>query len=369
MADYVMIGDIFESVDNMQIIRNNSQNDDGTDTVVGVDWFKFRETTANTFFVSGNTWIGMGQNAEQLRISRRDADVFTLRREEGTLLSNYKFFRIRWEGYNVHGSFNDSTRLVWDAVFFDTGDIVLNIVEAPSNPSNLGECVLYTKSKNISFSIAKGKVVTFLHKDDVGNDYELSDLTPSFLDPYNRRYLFKDDEGIYYTIVEEELTPIEETELTAEVFETYGIPDLPDGNMLIGLKNPTILYWHDSMNRFPDMNLKYKAVPKPQVLYSENINMSDYSILGIEKVTCDCDEKCLFAVSFDDGENWFGYVNNNWVKFTEETSEMSKAALEGISSDAWAEKATTGMLKYRFVLSGADGYINNVITDYLNTEE
>ena len=57
MADYVMIGDIFESVDNMQIIRNNSQNDDGTDTVVGVDWFKFRETTANTFFVSGNTWI------------------------------------------------------------------------------------------------------------------------------------------------------------------------------------------------------------------------------------------------------------------------------------------------------------------------
>ena len=187
MADYVMIGDIFESVDNMQIIRNNSQNDDGTDTVVGVDWFKFRETTANTFFVSGNTWIGMGQNAEQLRISRRDADVFTLRREEGTLLSNYKFFRIRWEGYNVHGSFNDSTRLVWDAVFFHTGDIVLNIVEAPSNPSNLGECVLYTKSKNISFSIAKGKVVTFLHKDDVGNDYELSDLTPSFLDPYNRR--------------------------------------------------------------------------------------------------------------------------------------------------------------------------------------
>ena len=77
MADYVMIGDIFESVDNMQIIRNNSQNDDGTDTVVGVDWFKFRETTANTFFVSGNTWIGMGQNAEQLRISRRDAIMST----------------------------------------------------------------------------------------------------------------------------------------------------------------------------------------------------------------------------------------------------------------------------------------------------
>lgn len=96
-------------------------------------------------------------------------------------------------------------------------------------------CALY-KIQEYLILDSKGKVVTFLHKDDVGNDYELSDLTPSFLDPYNRRYLFKDDEGIYYTIVEEELTPIEETELTAEVFETYGIPDLPDGNMLIGLK-------------------------------------------------------------------------------------------------------------------------------------
>ena len=35
------------------------------------------------------------------------------------------------------------------------------------------------------------------------------------------------------------------------------------------------------------MKLDYKGVPKPQVLYSENIDMSHYTILGIEKVTCD----------------------------------------------------------------------------------
>ena len=93
--------------------------------------------------------------------------------------------------------------------------------------------------------------------------------------------------------------------------------------------------------------------------------MSYSSILGIEKVSCDCDEKCLFAVSFDDGDTWHGYVNNNWVKFTEESSGMSKAAIEAISSDAWAEKATTGMIKYRFVLSGADGFITSVITNFL----
>lgn len=369
MADYIMLEDIFESTDNMEILRNNSLNDDGIDTVTGVDWFNFRKTTATNFYVSGNSWIGIGQNAEQLKISCRDADLYTLRREEGTLLANYQFFRIRWEGYSVHGNQSAETRLIWDALFFDTGDIVLYFVEVPSSAANIGECILYTNSNNISFTIGKGKIVSFLHQDDEGNEYELSDVPPVFLDPYNRRYLFKDGEGVFYTITEDTLTAIEETELTAEVFETYGIPELPDGNMLLGLKDPTILYWHDSYNRFPEMKIKYKGVPKPQVIYSENIDMSDTSILGIEKVTCDCDEKCLFAVSFDNGDTWLGYVNNSWVKFTEETSGMSKAAIEAVSSDAWAEKATTGMIKYRFVISGAEGFITSVITDFLNTEE
>lgn len=50
------------------------------------------------------------------------------------------------------------------------------------------------------------------------------------------------------------------------------------------------------------MKISYKGVPKPQVIYSEDIDMSDASILGIEKVTCDCDEKCLFAVSLTGGK-------------------------------------------------------------------
>lgn len=369
MADYVMLEDIFETTDYMQVLRDNSLNDDGTDTVAGVDWFNFREIAAANFYVSGNTWIGIGQNSEQLKISRRDADLLTLRREEGTLFAYYKFLRIRWEGYSVHGNRTADTRLIWDALFFDTGDIVLYFTEVPTSASYIGECVLYTKSKNISFSIAKGNMVSFLHQDDVGNDYELSYDEPVFLDPYNRKYLFKDGNGVLYTVTDGVLTALEEIQLTAELFETYGLSELPDGNLLTGLKNPTVLYWHDSDNLFPDMELSYSGIPKPQVIYSENIDMSHYTILGIEKVICDCDENCLFAVSFDDGESWLGYVNGSWVKFTEETSGMSKAAIEAISSNAWAEKATTGMIKYRFVISGADGYITSVITDFLNTEE
>lgn len=43
MADYVMLEDIFETTENMTILRDNSYNDDGTDMVAGVDWFKFEE--------------------------------------------------------------------------------------------------------------------------------------------------------------------------------------------------------------------------------------------------------------------------------------------------------------------------------------
>ena len=48
---------------------------------------------------------------------------------------------------------------------------------------------------------------------------------------------------------------------------------------------------------------------------------------------------------------------------------MSKDALEAISVDSWAEKATTGQLINRFIFSGADGYVRSIITDYLNVEE
>lgn len=37
MADYVMLEDIFETTENMTVLRDNSYNDDGTDTVAGVD--------------------------------------------------------------------------------------------------------------------------------------------------------------------------------------------------------------------------------------------------------------------------------------------------------------------------------------------
>ena len=81
MFDYGTIEDLLKSTEHMEILRNNSLQDDGTDTVKGVDWFQYKGKTASTLYVSGNSWIGFGENTEQLKIVRRDTDLMTLRRE------------------------------------------------------------------------------------------------------------------------------------------------------------------------------------------------------------------------------------------------------------------------------------------------
>lgn len=369
MLDYGTIADILKNTANMTVLRNNSLQDDGTDTVAGVDWFQYNGKPATTLYVSGNSWIGFGENAEHLRIVRRDTDLLTLRREEGTLWGLYRFLRIRWEGYSVHSNRIDATRMVWDCLLFETGDICVRFEVIPTNSSYLAESNLITGAGTITFTPLSGKTINFKAQDETGTAFAYQDHAPIFLDPYNRRYLVSDAHGSLYTVEEDALTKLEETKLTAEVFETYGVQDIPPGSLLLSLEDPAILYWHDSQNRFPPFQATYSGVPVPQVLYSENIDMSDATILGIEKVTADCDDHVLFAVSFDDGGSWWSCINAVWSRLSEEKSGMSKAALEAISVDSWAEKATTGQLKYRFIIRGENGFVRSITTDYLNVEE
>ena len=369
MADYLSIKEVLSSTDNMTITRDNVGNDDSTDTLSGVSWFTYNSVAAESVYVNGNSWIGIGSSTEQVKVCRRDAKVYTVRREEGTIYNYYKFLRIRWEGYSNYGATTEDVKLLWDLLLLDTGDIVLNFETVPTNTSYLGESMLVTGAGNISFTPAAGTTVSFLHQDEAKTAFVKSESLPLLLDPYNRRYLITDAGGALHTIVDDVLTKLEETELTASVFETYGVQDIPDGVLLLTLTDPTILYWHDSNNRFPPFQASYTGIPKPQVIYSENIDMSDASILGIEKVTADCDDATLLAVSFDAGKAWWAYTGTEWAQLSEEKSGMSKAALEAISTDAWSEKAITGQLMYRFVISGEAGFVKAITTDYLNREE
>lgn len=303
MADYFSLEEVLGSTENMTYIRNNQPNDDSVDTVAGVDWFLYNGVPAATLYISGNSFIGIGSNAEHLKVCRRDGKVYTLRREEGTIYGCYRFLHIRWEGYSAHNSTSADLRLVWDMVMLDIGDIALRLEAVPTNPSYMGVSALVTGAGTISFEPTADMELTFQHQDESGTAFQRIDGLPLLLDPYNRRYLISDSTGSLYTIVEGVLSKLEENELTAEAFETYGVQDIPDGNLLLGLTEPTILYWHDSQNRFPPFHVSYTGVPKPQVIFSENIDMSDRSILGIEKVIADADDATLFSVSFDAGKH------------------------------------------------------------------
>lgn len=48
MFDYGTIDDLLKNTEHMEILRNNSLQDDGTDTVKGVDWFQYKGKTAST---------------------------------------------------------------------------------------------------------------------------------------------------------------------------------------------------------------------------------------------------------------------------------------------------------------------------------
>ena len=54
MADYFSIKEVLATAENMAIIRDNSGNDDGTDTLTGVSWFIYNSVAAENIYVNGN---------------------------------------------------------------------------------------------------------------------------------------------------------------------------------------------------------------------------------------------------------------------------------------------------------------------------
>jgi hypothetical protein len=228
--------------------------------------------------------MGIGTNGEQVKVHRRDAMSWTIRREEGTIYNYYRFLRVRWEGYSQYSMTSADVKLVWDLLLLDTGDIVLHFETIPTNTSYLGECTLVTSSGNIAFTPTVGGIVTFLHQNDTGTSFVLSQELPVLLDPYNRRYLITDATGALYTVEEGSLLKLSETELTAEVFETYGVQDIPDGALLLTLVDPTISTGTiPRTGSRPSRRVIRRAETAGNLL--GNIDMSDSSIIGIEKVT------------------------------------------------------------------------------------
>lgn len=182
------------------------------------------------------------------------------------------------------------------------------------------------------------------------------------------KYLIGDKDGKLYTIEDGALKELEDVPLIkAQTFEDFGFEDTPQSEILATLINPEVLCWTDE-ETLPELSATVSGTPQPQVVYSKNYDMSDATIIGVESVKIEGDNDTLYAVSFDDGETWWNYVSPTWVSLSEETSGQTREDIEAISTSAWAEKATTGMIKFRFVLSTATNTVSEVRINYLNTD-
>ena len=201
MANYNSLDAMLNTTENMECLVNNSRHDDDTMQFVGVDWFKFNNTLISNIFVSGNSFIGLGTNAEHLLVCRRDAAMYSFYREEGEIYGTYKFLKLRWEGYAQYNNTSEDVRIYYEWFFFDTGDMLLNIIKAPNAAGYLGtNRVNGSTNKDFTVSVTQQQYITFLHKDDNGKqfdiEYKLIDLMP----PFDSKYLLSDKDGKFYRL-------------------------------------------------------------------------------------------------------------------------------------------------------------------------
>ena len=152
MADTVSFDSLLNTTTGMTAVVNNTKHDDDAVSVKGVDWFTYAGKTASTIYVSGNNFIGFGQNAEQLKIWNRDGAVYYIYRQEGTLTSGKRFLKIRVEGYVYYSSTASSNALKYEVFLIEGQTLFINVIQKPTSSSYVG-----------ASSITDGKTTTSLN--------------------------------------------------------------------------------------------------------------------------------------------------------------------------------------------------------------
>lgn len=357
--NYNSIEEIFAAgTTNMTVIRNNSKQDDGTDTITGVSWFTFNGTVASTIYVNGNSWIGFGSGKEHLKVNRRDAAMWYLYREEGTLYNYYNFLKIRWKGYSRYNYTTDAYAIEYDVILWDTGDISLHMITIPTS-YNTGTCSL-TASSTYSYTVSTSSPdVTFIKTD---SGFEVNNAIISLTLPCERRYLIRSG-NTYYTIISNALSPITNADISSTTFLNYGITTIPSISLLSALSNPEILYWTDNeLGQINELIIE-GTPPLPQLIYYESQNIPNNS--GIKAMEADCSDEVLFTITFDGGTTWHYYNINTWENATTTTMGMTKQTLKGIPVSAWTEIATSSTYQIRCALTSKESYVNTLVAGHI----
>ena len=235
MANFASLDLLLDTTVGMEVLRNNVKQDDGTDTITGVSWFKFNNVVAASLYASGNSWIGFGAALEQLKVWRRDTAMFYLYRQEGTIGST-KFLKIRWEGYSHYSTTDVSDALKYEVFLFEDGGLYLNFITVPDS-SYVGTNQLVCVSNAYSFSVSASTPIeySFYPQDATGSTWlvaqERYPVHGSYVSSGNAVYTFSEINAA--NVVMSELSWTEDipegTELEVSV-STDGVTYTPIGN-------------------------------------------------------------------------------------------------------------------------------------------
>lgn len=346
----------------------NIAHDDSTYTISSVpSWIKFNNISATSIQASGNSFLGINGSSEHIKFNRRDTKMCYLWTEEGRLWNYYDFYRIRWRGYSVYNTTSSSNLQEWEALFFSTGDICIRAINIPTSSYDGTNNIVASATYSYTKLTTSSRYVTFYTQDENNTTFRVDQNIIDLIVPYDRKYLVKASDK-YYTITDGELVELEDiTEVTAAIFREYGVDTIPESSLLITLTDPTILYWIDTNEHDIDLiRATETALPPAQTIESVDYDMTDSTILGVEKVTAVATSEVMFAVSVDSGTTWKMWTGTAWGTLSEEASGMSADVINDITTDNWNALMITGKFRFRITLTAKEDEFTSLIVDYVN---
>ena len=166
MANTVSFDSLLNTKVEMAAIVSNTKHDDDVVNVTGVDWFTYAGKTASTIYVSGDNYIGFGQNSKQLKIWNRDGTIYYVYRQEGTLTSGKRFLKIRVEGYVYYSSTSSSYALKYEVFLIEGQTLFINVVQVPTDNSYTGTSSITdgNNTTNLNISVSSTVPISILVK-------------------------------------------------------------------------------------------------------------------------------------------------------------------------------------------------------------
>lgn len=171
----------------------------------------------------------------------------------------------------------------------------------------------------------------------------------------------------YYNVVNSTLNELMIDILSATDFITHGNDTPPAIDVLATLNNFKILCWSSDETHTKKFKATIKGTPAPQTITTDDIDISDKSITGIEKITAEYTGSPLVACSFDNGVVWKMYNGKAWVVLSEGVTGMTMETLLNITSENW-NIILDGInsFKMRFTLTTVEDTVTNIYIDYTN---